>query len=116
MIVAFLRSLVFYPVFYGFSAVLVIASVLALPFGRGPLKRVVALWGVWHRWCIENILDIRIVQEGVIPDEPVLIAVKHESYFDVVENPSDGAYYIEELTNELANQALELFKNIEGER
>jgi 1-acyl-sn-glycerol-3-phosphate acyltransferase len=85
--VAFLRSLIFYPLFYGFSAVLVVASVLAIPFGRNLLKRVVALWGVWHRWCVESILDIRIVQEGTIPDEPVLIAVKHESFFEAIDMP-----------------------------
>lgn len=83
----FLRSLIFYPVFYGFSAMLVIASVLAIPFGRERLKQVVALWGTWHRWCVQNLLGIAIVQEGEIPDEPVLIAVKHESFFEAIDLP-----------------------------
>lgn len=82
-----IRSLVFYPLFYGFSAVLVILSVLAIPFGRGALKKVVALWGDWHLWCVENILGITIIQQGVIPDEPVLIAVKHESFFEAIDMP-----------------------------
>jgi len=42
-----------------------------------------------------------------------LLILKHESYFDKVNNPSDGAYYIESLTNQLAEKSLELFKNIE---
>ena len=42
-----------------------------------------------------------------------LLILKHESYFDVVKNPSEGAYYIEELTKEIARKALDLFKNIE---
>ncbi|AUP78340.1 methylmalonyl-CoA mutase subunit beta [Flavivirga eckloniae] len=42
-----------------------------------------------------------------------LLVLKHESYFDVVNNPSDGAYYIESLTNQLTEKALDLFKNIE---
>ena len=42
-----------------------------------------------------------------------LLILKHESYFDVVKNPSDGAYYIESLTNQLTEKALDLFKNIE---
>jgi 1-acyl-sn-glycerol-3-phosphate acyltransferase len=87
MFAAILRSLAFYPVFYGFSAVLVVASVLAIPFGREQLKKVVALWGAWHLWCVENILGITIAQEGVIPDEPVLIAVKHESFFEAIDMP-----------------------------
>jgi methylmalonyl-CoA mutase len=42
-----------------------------------------------------------------------LLILKAESYFDVVSNPADGAYYIENLTQELAKKALELFKQIE---
>ncbi|MBV7258953.1 lysophospholipid acyltransferase family protein [Erythrobacter crassostreae] len=86
-IVAILRSLLFYPVFYGFSALLVVASVLAIPFGRNRLRDVVATWGALHYWCVTNILGIAVVQEGVIPDEPVLILVKHESYFEAIDIP-----------------------------
>lgn len=42
-----------------------------------------------------------------------LLILKEESFFDKVSNPSDGTYYIENLTEELANKALDLFKNIE---
>ena len=82
-----LRNLLFYPLFYGVSARLVVASVLAVPMGQVALKGVVARWGTWHHWCVENILGITIVQEGVIPDEPVLIAVKHESFFEAIDMP-----------------------------
>lgn len=43
-----------------------------------------------------------------------LLILKHESYFDKVSNPSDGAYYIETLTEQLADKALTLFKDIEA--
>jgi methylmalonyl-CoA mutase len=42
-----------------------------------------------------------------------LLILKAESYFDVVSNPADGAYYIESVTQELAEKALVLFKQIE---
>lgn len=42
-----------------------------------------------------------------------LLILKHESHFDKVNNPADGAYFIETITNQLAEKALELFKNIE---
>ena len=42
-----------------------------------------------------------------------LLILKAESYFDVVSNPADGAYYIESVTQELASKALDLFKQIE---
>ena len=43
-----------------------------------------------------------------------LLILKHESYFDKVNNPSDGAFYIESLTDQLAEKALQLFKDIEA--
>lgn len=84
---ALLRNLLFYPLFYGVSALLVVASVLAVPMGQVALKGVVARWGDWHHWCVQNLLGIKIVQEGEIPDEPVLIAVKHESFFEAIDMP-----------------------------
>lgn len=42
------------------------------------------------------------------------LVLKHESYFDKVNNPADGAYYIETLTQQLAEKSLELFKDIEA--
>lgn len=42
-----------------------------------------------------------------------LLILQQEAYFDKVDNPSDGSYYIESLTNQLAEKALGLFKEIE---
>ncbi|MRX68088.1 heterodimeric methylmalonyl-CoA mutase small subunit [Flavobacterium resistens] len=43
-----------------------------------------------------------------------LLVLKHESYFDKVDNPADGSYYIESLTIQLAEKSLNLFKDIEA--
>ena len=43
-----------------------------------------------------------------------LLILKHESYFDKVNNPTDGSYYIESLTMQLAEKSLVLFKDIEA--
>ncbi|WP_304144966.1 methylmalonyl-CoA mutase subunit beta [Mesoflavibacter zeaxanthinifaciens] len=43
-----------------------------------------------------------------------LLVLKNESYFNAVNNPSDGSYYIESLTNQLAENSLDLFKDIEA--
>jgi len=43
-----------------------------------------------------------------------LLILKNESYFDKVNNPADGTYYIESLTLQLAEKALVLFKDIEA--
>ena len=43
-----------------------------------------------------------------------LLILKNESYFDKVNNPADGSYYIENITNQLAEKSLVLFKDIEA--
>lgn len=43
-----------------------------------------------------------------------LLILKQENNFDKVNNPTDGAYYIENLTQQLSQKALALFKNIEN--
>ncbi|GAB5399762.1 MAG: methylmalonyl-CoA mutase subunit beta [Aureisphaera sp.] len=42
-----------------------------------------------------------------------LLILKSESYFDMVSNVADGSYYIESLTDQLGEKALQLFKDIE---
>ena len=42
-----------------------------------------------------------------------LLILKEESYFDAIQNPADGSYYIESLTQQLAEKSLVLFKDIE---
>ena len=43
-----------------------------------------------------------------------LLILKHESYLDTVHNAAEGAYYIESLTEQMAEKALALFKDIEA--
>lgn len=42
-----------------------------------------------------------------------LLILQKEASFDKVDNPTDGSYYIESLTQQLAEKALVLFKEIE---
>ena len=44
-----------------------------------------------------------------------LVLLKNESYLDRIDNPAEGSYYIEALTEEIAKKALQLFKNIESQ-
>lgn len=43
-----------------------------------------------------------------------LLILKNESYFKNVDNPADGAYYIETLSAQFCDKALNLFKEIEA--
>lgn len=91
-LLAALRSLAFYVLFYGGSAVLVVASVVAVTARRGWLRGIVARWGRWHLWCVERLLGIEVVLEGALPQGPVLIAVKHEAFFEAIDTPRLFAY------------------------
>ncbi|MHA6280037.1 methylmalonyl-CoA mutase subunit beta [Salinimicrobium sp. CAU 1759] len=42
-----------------------------------------------------------------------LLVLKHESYFEKVANPAEGSYYVETLTHDMADKALDIFKDIE---
>jgi methylmalonyl-CoA mutase len=43
------------------------------------------------------------------------LVLAYESYFGAVKDPSAGSYYIEELTEELAEKGWEFFKQIEAQ-
>lgn len=85
---AVLRSLIFYPIFYFISAFLVVLSAASIPFGREALRTTVGYWSNWHRWCVVNLLGIEVRVEGELPEEPVLFAIKHESFFEAIDMPT----------------------------
>lgn len=82
-----LRSLVYYTVFYGATVwlALVVSLRLMLP-GQGFIHTVHS-WTRFHRWCVQHILKIRVVTEGEVPGAPVLVAMKHQSYFEAIDLP-----------------------------
>jgi 1-acyl-sn-glycerol-3-phosphate acyltransferase len=82
-----LRSIVFYFAFYGFSLLLAfVVSLQVLLPGRGFVDSIY-FWTRWHRWCARHILGIKVVIEGQPPTGPVLVAVKHESFFEAIDLP-----------------------------
>ncbi len=85
---AVVRSLIFYPVFYLISTILVIAAGVSSFLGRDILRRVVRWWTDWHRWCVTHILGIEVRIEGEVPTGPVLVAMKHESFFEAIDAPT----------------------------
>ncbi|MEE4451329.1 lysophospholipid acyltransferase family protein [Novosphingobium resinovorum] len=82
------RSLLFYLVFYPGTIVMVMACFIAALFGDEPLRRTVRGWGLFHRWCARWLLGIRLVIEGQLPNEGVLVAIKHESFYEAIDLPA----------------------------
>ena len=83
-----LRSILYYPVFYGISFFLVAGAAIASLIGPAALRRLVRMWTDWHRWCVVNILGMKVQVEGKVPEGAVLLAIKHESFFEAIDMPT----------------------------
>ena len=84
-----LRSLLFYFVFYLGSIYHVAGSALLVTLGsRRTFRRVVEDWARWHRWCARVLLGINQRIEGTIPSGQVLVALKHESFYEAIDLPA----------------------------
>ncbi|MCB2079091.1 MAG: 1-acyl-sn-glycerol-3-phosphate acyltransferase [Novosphingobium sp.] len=86
-ILSVLRSLLFYVVFYTGTVPIVVAAMMAVPLGRRPLRFMVAVWTLYHRYCVNLLLGIRVRIEGELPEGGVLVAMKHESFFEAIDLP-----------------------------
>ena len=80
-----LRTLIYMLVYYPGSAIIVLASMLALPLGQRAAIYGGLTWARFGAWCARVLLGIRTRVEGTIPDTPTLFACKHESMFETAE-------------------------------
>lgn len=82
------RSLAFYVLFYPLSVLLVLGAVIGAGIGQSPLRFMVRCWSGYHRLCARWLLGIRVVIDGEMPNDGVLVAVKHESFFEAIDLPT----------------------------
>jgi len=87
-IVEIAGNIAFYTVFYAGSTVLITFNMITLFLPPAALTMMVGVWCRWHRWCARHFLGIRIVVEGQMPDHPVLVAMRHESFFEAIDLPA----------------------------
>jgi 1-acyl-sn-glycerol-3-phosphate acyltransferase len=83
---AALRSILFFLLFYPGTLLYVLTVIAVSPLGTPPVRRLVHGWSDFHHWLVRNILGIRFVWDGVIPEGPYLIAVKHQAMVETVES------------------------------
>ena len=79
---ALVRTLIFMVFFYTVTALAVLVALVVALFGRLALRRFGLWWVAFHGWCVRWILGIRTRIEGDVPRGPVLIAAKHQSFYD----------------------------------
>lgn len=83
-----LRSLAFYAAFYGGSLLIVLACIATLLLAsRETFRSTVHSWSAWQRLCCRHLLGITVRIEGNLPEGPVLVALKHESFFEAIDLP-----------------------------
>ena len=83
-----LRSLLFYLVFWGGTILMQVAALVTLPVTRRVALWVPVHWSNFHRWCATRILGITLKVEGELPRPGVLVAARHESFFEAIDLPT----------------------------
>lgn len=83
-----LRSIAFYAAFYSGSVFYVLTAALASLLGPEPLQAVCDGWSRYHRVCARFLLGIRVRIEGDLPTHGVLVALRHESFFEAIDLPA----------------------------
>ena len=82
------RNLAFYVVFYLGSVPYVVGAAMAMPVAERAFQRIVTGWSAYHRFCARWLLGIGVRIEGTIPRDPVIIALRHESFFEAIDLPT----------------------------
>lgn len=83
-----LRNILFYTAFYLGSPIYVLLAAAFYALGRhDAFRHTVEAWSRFHAACARNLLGIRLVVEGEIPAGPILIAMKHQSFYEAIYVP-----------------------------
>ncbi|WP_133366052.1 lysophospholipid acyltransferase family protein [Qipengyuania sediminis] len=80
-----LRNLAFYLAFYGGSIFVTAAAFATRNRDQRVFRACVHAWSRMHRWCARVLLGAPVRVEGAAPNEAVLYAVKHESFFEAID-------------------------------
>ncbi len=81
----FIRSLAYAVIFYLGSVPIVIAAAIAPMFGDRALFFMPRIWAAFHYWCVRHLLGIKVIVEGVLPQDAVIVAFKHEAMLETIE-------------------------------
>lgn len=81
------RSLLFALVFYVGSVPFVVGAFVGTYTSKVLLQKCVRGWSLFHHAASRWLLGIRTRVVGVLPSEPVLYAIKHESMFETIDMP-----------------------------
>lgn len=84
----FLRNLLFCLIFYPGSVYFVVGGAVSAQFSPRLVRHFCDGWSRFHRRCARVLLGIKLVEIGQRPQEQVLYALKHESFFEAIDLPA----------------------------
>jgi 1-acyl-sn-glycerol-3-phosphate acyltransferase len=87
-LLAMLRSIAFYLVFYGGTILMLFISPPVMALSPRGARWLCDDWSRFHRRCARILLGIHIRVEGPVPLPGVLVAAKHESFFEAIDMPT----------------------------
>lgn len=79
-----LRSLLFTAVFYLGSIPTVLAAAAGALISPKALTATSKIWATWFLWCTQYLMGVRLVVEGRIPQNGVIVAMKHQAGFEAI--------------------------------
>ncbi len=82
------RSIAFYAVFYFGSVFYVLITLASQLVGGYGVQSIAAGWSRYHRACARYLLGIRLKVEGTLPASGVLVAMKHEAFYEAIDMPA----------------------------
>ena len=82
--IQWLRSLLFAAQVYGMMVILSVALAPWALFDRRGAFAAVHLWCGWVRWTASWMIGLRSEVRGEVPVGEVMIAAKHQSFFDII--------------------------------
>lgn len=97
-----IRNIAFYTAFYLISPFYVIAALLLVFASKQGFRRVVREWSQFHRAILRWFVGIEVRIEGERSDEPVLYAIRHESFFEAIDTPANFTNPVTFAKQELA--------------
>jgi 1-acyl-sn-glycerol-3-phosphate acyltransferase len=81
-LLAALRSVVFMIVFYAETLVAVVIALPVAVAGRRALIGYARGWVAFHAWCCRWLLGIRMRIEGEVPQGALIVAAKHQAFWE----------------------------------
>lgn len=79
-----LRGALFWLVF-GLGCIPVLSlAMLAAAVDERWMARMARTWAAWWIWCARWCCGIRLEVRGHVPDAPVIVAMKHQSFYDAI--------------------------------